>query len=167
MKGIEFGVRQPTSVIDSPWGWELQKLQEEIKKSESTSLEARWEYGKVLVRRRGDDKQLPHGALDALVARDGISRREVTYRMQFAAAISTKEELRTTVRTYPTWEQVRRHVLPKKPKAEADSQPALLFRRWTHRLTTLPPLTVADRRELVAFIEKASALLAVTKERSA
>ena len=159
MRKLEFGFRQPTGVLDADWGWELQNLQEKIALNDKTSLEARWSYGKVLVSRRGEAKQLPHGTLDALVVRDKISRSEINHRMRFAQTFPTRKEVSNALDTYPTWRDAIRG-LPKKPKAENETQPAFTFRRWRARLSTFEKLTAADRRELAALIEEASSLLA-------
>jgi hypothetical protein len=69
--------------LDNPAGKHLAQLQATIVEADHKSLEARWAYGEILLRSR-NGKLLPKGMLDALVARDGISRQEVGFRMQFA-----------------------------------------------------------------------------------
>jgi hypothetical protein len=69
--------------LDNPAGKHLAQLQATIVEADHKSLEARWAYGDILLRSRKGAK-LPAGMLAALVARDGISRREIQFRMQFA-----------------------------------------------------------------------------------
>jgi hypothetical protein len=77
-------------------------------------LEARWQFGKALLRRRVS-KKLPKGLLDDIIAEHHISRSEIQYRMQFAETFPTKAELSTAVDNHGSWREVRK-ALPKSPQ---------------------------------------------------
>jgi len=164
-KPLTMEVRQPKTVIDAPWAWELQKLEEGIKANDKGNLEARWQYGRVLLQRRGDDKQLPHGALDLLVARDRISRSEIKYRMQFAATYPTKREVATAMATYRTWTAIKA-ALPKaspKPKSPVVGESRLVLRRLVKQVRGIHAIGwgEAEKRD---FDELKSELVRIQEE---
>ncbi len=109
---IVLTTRQPEDILDSPLGLDLRACEERVVKGEHDGLIARWEFGRRLLRCR-EGKQLPKGLVGALVAKHGISRTEIKYRMEFAETFGTKEEVVTAVTTYPSWRQIRSQALPK------------------------------------------------------
>lgn len=165
---LTVGFRQPKSIIDSPWGWELQKLEENIKKNETTSIQDRWQYGKVLVLRRGNDKQLPKGVRDLLAARDGIGQREIGYRIQFAETYPTKRELGNALPSFSSWRDVIR-ALPKKAKATPAADPkvvgqgAVALRRVLKDIRTLHAVEWGEA-DVRAFDELKAELMRIQEE---
>jgi hypothetical protein len=85
------------------------------------SLRDRWEFGKrMLAERKG--KQLPKGRMADLVKATDKSQRELSYRMQFAEAYPTEEQVCTAMQTFKSWRQVKNKL--SKPPDPAKPKPA-------------------------------------------
>jgi hypothetical protein len=151
---IRFVVRESTGPLDSPLGADLRQLEAKITGSEVTGLEARWEFGRHLLRQRNGEK-LANGLLDAIVAEIGISRSEIQYRMQFAEVFPTKDELSKVLDNHKNWWNVIKAMpkSPRKPKNIASPLTSKLKRQrnwligevYEHRAQ----LTDEDVRELL------------------
>ncbi len=76
-----------------------------IDSSEADGIEARWQFGKLLLRERVG-KQLPKGRLDAIVAATGKSRSELQYRMQFAELCPTRDKVSNALDTCGSWRDI-------------------------------------------------------------
>ena len=98
----------------------LVHIDQEIDRSESTALRARWEFGRVMLAKRKGAK-LPDGYLAELVERTGKSRRELAYRAQFAESYPTEESLCNALHNGVSWFEVTRSL--KKSKDAADNVP--------------------------------------------
>ncbi|OBF43916.1 hypothetical protein A5787_14275 [Mycobacterium sp. 852002-50816_SCH5313054-b] len=107
----------PSLLGDEDWRDALKELSERISNNEADSIEARWEFGRVLLKQRGRNKQLPDGVLKEVVKTHGISRREVQYRMKFADKFTTEDEVRNALHTYGgSWRRICSKALPAEPK---------------------------------------------------
>jgi N6-adenosine-specific RNA methylase IME4 len=80
----------------------LVHLDERIDANESDALRARWEFGQQMLSARDGAGRLPNGYLAELVERTGKSRRELGYRVQFAATYS-EDELCNALQLSPSW----------------------------------------------------------------
>ena len=73
--------------------------------AERDGIEARWEFGRLLLHeRRG--KKLPKGRLDAIAHATGKSRQELQYRMQFASRYPTKTSLSNALDNDHSWRDI-------------------------------------------------------------
>lgn len=95
----------------------LVHIDQRIDANESDALRARWEFGHQMLTARDGAGRLPNGYLAALVERTGKSRRELGYRVQFAATYSTEGELCNALHSSPAWSEVIRSL-----KAEKDAE---------------------------------------------
>lgn len=120
--GIDIVVKKQTGPLDNPLGNALRKWQKDVVEHDCTALEARWKFGKALVRQREGKQKLPPGLRDAVVQEFGITKAEITYRMQFAEVCPDSETLFTAVNNHPTWRQVRREVLPKRKRGTGEKK---------------------------------------------
>lgn len=119
--------------FDDDWRDVLKKLSERIAGNEADSIQARWEFGRVLLQHRVG-KQLPNGMLNEVVKTHRISQREVGYRMQFAGKFSTEEAVCSALQTYGTsWRRITTKALPKDPP-KPKSRFATLFDRRLRRM---------------------------------
>lgn len=95
------------------------EIEKRIDAAETESLRDRWESGQEMLamrvdikrRRRGESeprvsKQLPKGKLAELVETSRKSGRELRYRMQFADAYKTEDEVCNVLQTLTSWRQV-------------------------------------------------------------
>lgn len=99
---------------------ELRPWQEKISASESDSIMHRWEFGRVLVAKRGDKKQLPNGIRADLADRLGLEASEITRRMQLAEKFTTADEVvDACTRHGGAWRRIVREELVKRK----DDQP--------------------------------------------
>jgi hypothetical protein len=162
MTKIEVGFRDPAGPLDSPWGRELAKHEDRIKATEGESIEARWLFGRVILRRRGDAKQLPKGYTKAICAEHGLSRAEVQFRVVFAETYPTKKEVATAVATYGSWTQIRSKALPKTSRTKKPAgRLAFTVKRWRAALAQhhAADLTAADLRELTQLRDRIDTML--------
>lgn len=134
---IEFAVRDSTGPLDTPLGADLRQLEAKIAGSETTGLEARWEFGRHLLRQR-DGKQLAKGLLNAIVTEIGIGRREIGYRLKFAEAFPSKDKLCNALQSCSSWREVIK-AMPKSPRKPKD-----VASPYLSRLTRARKLLVED-----------------------
>lgn len=95
----------------------LVHIDQRIDANESDALRARWEFGRQMLNARDGAGRLPNGYLAALVERTGKSRSELGYRVQFAAAFPTDDELSNALDSFTSWRD-----LAKSLKAERDAE---------------------------------------------
>lgn len=167
--GVVFTTRQSRGPLDSPLGASLRKCEQRIKNGEHDGIEARWEFGRQLLRQR-EGKQLPKGLTALITAEHGIGASEIKYRVQFAETFTTRDEVATAVATFGSWAAVKSKALPKtkRPKSAAEVVGVRLeFKQWRKRLTEIKAsaadLTEADLREL-DHIQEAIADIYVLRE---
>jgi hypothetical protein len=112
VSAIAMQFRESSGPIDTPWGSELRRIEKRVWDGDASGIRARWESGHhILKRRKG--KLLPKGLLQHLGAALEVSRRELIYRVQFALAVPTEDELRKTLAQFPTWTQIITKSLPR------------------------------------------------------
>jgi len=100
--------------LDTTLDADLRRIEDEVRAGDRASIEARWRFGRRLLRRKGDAKQLPNGLREAIIEEHGISRSELAYRLKFAEKYETKEEVSTVVDTYKSWTAIRENALYEK-----------------------------------------------------
>src|SRR5262245_13913136 len=83
----------------------LERLEDRIKKNESASLRARWDFGQQLLKER-IGKKLPIGLLDEISTKIKINRVELQRRIRFASRYPTEEALCHAVTQWPTWHEL-------------------------------------------------------------
>jgi hypothetical protein len=111
---IEFVIGQASGPLDSPLGADLRQLEQRIHQGDRAAIEARWEFGRRLLVRRGDAKQLERGLQEAIVTQHGISRSEVLHRMRFAAKYPDQKQVSNMLDTWRTWREITQHALYEK-----------------------------------------------------
>jgi hypothetical protein len=158
-----FPVREQRGPLDSPLGADLRACEERLAADEADGLEARWEFGRALLRRR-EGKKLPKGVLAAIVKELGVSRTEIQYRVQFAETFPDREALSNALDNHGSWRRVVR-ALPKKKTSTPAKQVALMCRRWQTQLADLDPsaLSAVDLRELAEVEASIAALRAAVQ----
>lgn len=98
----------------------LVRIDQSIDENESTALRARWDFGQQMIAARVGAK-LPSGYLKQLVERTGKSRRELSYRAQFAEAFPTEDALCNALHNGASWFEVTQSL--KKAKDSDDNVP--------------------------------------------
>src|SRR4051812_5459108 len=71
----------------------LKPWQEKICKSETESILDRWEFGRVLLARRGGKKQLPNGDRAKIAEHFRLEASEITRRIQLAERFETEKQV--------------------------------------------------------------------------
>ena len=156
---IEFVVGDPDGPLDSPLGRDLRRLEEKIRTGDRAGIEARWEFGRRLLERRGDTKQLPKGLMEAIVAQHGIGASEIRHRVRFAEKYPDKTEVSIMIETYRTWREIYTNALYEKraaaaKPAKADNVIRLGFtvRRLSKELTVRRGDFTAAERQLLSHL---------------
>ena len=72
-------------------------------------MRARWDFGHVMLRRRGDDDRMPYGYIQQLCVETHKSARELHYRRKFAETYPTEAEFSTAVESFDSWTASRPH----------------------------------------------------------
>lgn len=90
----------------------LVRLEERVVAAEGDGLRARWEFGHELLRARDGKGRLPNGYLTRVAEETGASRRELSYRIQFAEKCPTEDELRNALQSCGSWFSVVSEFLP-------------------------------------------------------
>lgn len=108
-------------------GWDidvdtLRGLQKLIADDEAHAIGVRWMFGKLMLDSRGDRQRLPKGALAAMSAATGISRRELQYRMAFADKFPTETDMRNVL--HLSWHEIIGAHLTSRAKADQPELPA-------------------------------------------
>jgi hypothetical protein len=103
----------------------LRDLEARIAGSESTGIQARWEFGRALLARRVG-KQLPAGLLAQVCADVGVSRSELAKRMRFAERYPTEEQVRNAVAQFGSWHRIVAEALPEPSVPAPGVSPALM-----------------------------------------
>jgi hypothetical protein len=152
--GLIFQFRPSIGPLDSPLGHELRRIEERITSNEGDSIQARWEFGRALLRQR-KGKQLPDGLPAAIVKEHSISLREIGYRMQFAETFTTKDEVCNAVADFRSWRQIVSKALPKTPP---QTKPTDFQQRMTTRINRMitEAKTPAQRRQLAQILTTAT-----------
>src|SRR5215469_11771100 len=83
----------------------LRELEARIAASESTGIQARWEFGRALLAQRVG-KQLPAGLLAQVCADVGVSRSELQKRMRLAERYPTEQQVRNAVAQFGSWHRI-------------------------------------------------------------
>lgn len=99
----------------------LVHIEKRITTAEEGGLRARWEFGHELLAARDGKGRLPNGFMTAVVERTGVSRRELSYRSQFAERFPTEDELCNALHSYRSWFDLTQRALktgaPESPTA--------------------------------------------------
>lgn len=74
-----------------------------IDESREAAFRARWEFGHMLLAARDGAGRLPNGFLAELVDETGKSRRELSYRAQFATDFPSEAELCNALHSFGSW----------------------------------------------------------------
>src|SRR5207247_2926097 len=91
---------------DSPMSTQrLIELDKRIDAAEDNGIQARWEFGRELLKERVG-KLLPRGRLDEVCQATGKSQDEIEARMKFAVWLPTSAELTNAVRKYGSWHRI-------------------------------------------------------------
>jgi hypothetical protein len=114
----------------NPWPVTLAKLaslEHQIQDTDKEGMLKRWEFGHELMKRRVPNpvqkkQQIVPPELMALTIKQcGISRQEISYRIQFAERYPTKKDASTGVEAHPSWIQMKNSFKKKrttKPRAK-------------------------------------------------
>jgi hypothetical protein len=95
---------------------ELDPIQKRIGESETDSIEARWEFGRVLLPHRVG-KQLPKGLRAEIKEQFGLEASEITRRMQLAERFADIDKVvDACTRCGGSWRRLIREELPKNPR---------------------------------------------------
>lgn len=129
-----FELRDQRGPLDSPWGVQMNDVESRVAEGESTAIAARWESGRLLLRRR-KGKQFPNGLLESVAKELGVTPRELQYRARFAEVCDTEEKVRNAVSDFGSWRQIIRNVLPKSGKREPLSEEQKHVRSFRRFLT--------------------------------
>ncbi len=92
------------------------RIDQRIDADESDALRARWEFGQQMLTARDGAGRLPNGYRAAIVERTQKSITELTYRMQFAEAFPTEDELFNALNSFSSWREVAKSL-----KADQDA----------------------------------------------
>jgi hypothetical protein len=84
------------------------RLEARITKNDVEALLARWEWGGLALKERGDNKQLKWGRLDELSNALGRSRSELQARIKFAEQYATEAQVREAFTKYGSWHAICR-----------------------------------------------------------
>jgi hypothetical protein len=93
------------------------KLERAIAADETGGIVHRWRYGRQLVEAKAGRRQLPHGLTadrikEAEKAGLKLSEREIQYRLRCGEAYRSEAEVRTAVRTFESWTDLREAGFP-------------------------------------------------------
>lgn len=83
-------------------------LDAKVDRSESDGVEARWEFGRALLRER-IGKKLPKGRLAEVAAAIGKSEQEIGYRLLFASRYPDRGSFTNAVGKYRSWHGIVEH----------------------------------------------------------
>lgn len=171
--GIEFVIGDPDGPLDSPLGRDLRRLEEKVRAGDRAGIEARWEFGRRLLERRGDQKQLPKGLQEAIVAQHGISRSEVLHRIKFAEKYPAREEVSNMLDTSRTWRDITQTALYEKRQEAVPAKADNVIRTFEIRrvrkaiVTKRARFTQTERDELRQLLEVITEILASYDKKAA
>lgn len=171
--GIEFVIGDPDGPLDSPLGRDLRRLEEKVRAGDRAGIEARWEFGRRLLERRGDQKKLPTGLQEAIVAQHGISRSEILHRIKFAEKYPTKEGLSIMIDNHHTWREIYTNALYEKRQEAAPAKADNVIRTFEIRrvrkaiVTKRARFTETEREELRQLLEVITEILASYDKKAA
>lgn len=95
---------------------ELDPHDKSVREDEGRSIEARWEFGQVLMKQRVG-KQLPRGLRADIAEHFHLEASEITRRMQLAEKFATVEEVvDACTRCCGSWRRMIREELIEKPR---------------------------------------------------
>jgi hypothetical protein len=98
---------------------QLDPHEKNIREDEGRSIKSRCDFGKVLLKQRGDKKQLPRGLRSRITEQFGLEASEITRRMQLADTFKTEKQLMDVrTRCGDSWRRIIREELPKTPRKE-------------------------------------------------
>ena len=134
----------------------LKPIQEKISKSESESILDRWEFGNLLVAKRGDKKQLPNGMRADIADHFNLEASEITRRMQLAEKFKTHEQVMDACNKYGgAWRRLIREELVKRREAEKRSPWGALAQARVDRLVKESGESDGRHDELVVLLKAA------------
>jgi hypothetical protein len=114
---------------------ELDPIQKDIEARESESIEARWDFGRVLLTHRAGKKQLPPGLRSEIAKKYKLEASEITRRMQLAEKFTTREEVvDACARCGRSWRRMIREELTKSPRQPKETPWAERIRARLGRL---------------------------------
>ena len=164
--GIEIVIGEQEGPLHSPLGRDLRRLEDKIRGGDRAGIEARWEFGRRLLERRGDAKQLDKGLITAIVAEFGISASEVRHRIRFAEKYPARDEVSNMLETYRTWREIMQNALYGKRQAAAPAKADNVIRTFEIRrvrkaiVTKRARLTESEREELRQLLQVITEILA-------
>lgn len=87
------------------------KLDRKIAADERGGIMHRWNYGRELLKAKGDRKQLPHGMIGDLVAAAGrigiqLSEREIQRRLKCATVYDSEVKVRQALTDFGSWSEI-------------------------------------------------------------
>ncbi|PJE24239.1 MAG: hypothetical protein CK431_07040 [Mycobacterium sp.] len=94
---------------------ELDPHEKRIRAGETDSIEARWEFGQILLKQRVG-KQLPHGMRADIAANFDLEASEITRRMQLAEKFATREEVVDACTRCGSWRRLIAEELTNSPR---------------------------------------------------
>jgi len=103
---------------------EIAKANSDIDVSETEGIEARWEFGRQLLRHR-NGKKLPNGWLDAIKKHFDYRPRETQYRVKCAEKFADIKALRARTRDCRTWKKMCRQVLVDSNRSPTQPRPTI------------------------------------------
>jgi hypothetical protein len=111
---------------------ELDPHEKRIRAGETDSIEARWEFGQILLKQRVG-KQLPRGMRSDIAAKFDLEASEITRRMQLAEKFATRAEVMDACIRRGSWrriiaEELTKSSRPRKIAAWAEHAKAKLDR---------------------------------------
>jgi hypothetical protein len=101
----------------NPWPVTLARLASlefQMQDTDKEGMLKRWEFGRELLKRRVPNpvqkrqQIVPRELMALTIKQCGISRQEISYRIQFAERYPTKRDASTAVEAYPTWTQMKK-----------------------------------------------------------
>jgi hypothetical protein len=133
---------------------ELDPHEKRIRAGETDSIEARWDFGQVLLKERVG-KQLPRGMRADIAAKFNLEASEITRRMELAKKFPTVEEVvDACTRCGGSWRRLTREELPKNPRKPKETT-------WAERAKAKLGRLMAEAGE---SDERHSALVALLQE---
>ena len=142
--------REDTELVLS----ELDPFQKDIEAGESESIEARWDFGRVLLTHRAGKKQLPTGLRPEITKEYRLEASEITRRMRLAEKFTTRKQVvDACTRCGGSWRRMIREELTKRE--------AVAPKPWDYRINQRLNMILDDaetdeqRKTLAELLRKA------------
>ncbi len=133
---------------------ELDPIEKRIGTSETNSIEARWEFGRVLLKHHVG-KQLPRGMRAAITEQFRLEPSEITRRTQLAEKFATREEVVDACTRCGSWRRLIREELVKNSRVRAEKPWGESAKVRLDRLAKEAGESDDRRDELVALLRDA------------